>query len=106
MDFCGNLISKNSFIKKAIIKIFFNLVLLKAQRPHNVCQVRHVMYVLNIKSYESKDLQNIFKVFRLKIIKRQCKKTFKLDQEHFSVIQICQVLIFIMDYQNNYVKTS
>ena len=55
---------------------------------------------------ELKDLQTFFEVLRLKIIKRQCKKTFKLDQEHFSVIQICQVLIFIMDYQNSYVKTS
>ena len=55
---------------------------------------------------ELKDLQTFFEVLRLKIIKRQCKKTFKLDQEHFSVIQICQVLIFIMDYQNKYVKTS
>ena len=106
MDFCGNLISKNSFIKKAIIKIFFNLVLLKAQRPHNVCHLCHMMHVTNIKSYESKDLQTFFEVLRLKIIKRQYKKTFKSDQEHFSVIQICQVLIFIMDYQNNYVKTS
>ena len=55
---------------------------------------------------ELKDLQTFFEVLRLKIIKRQYKKTFKSDQEHFSVIQICQVLIFIMDYQNNYVKTS
>ena len=55
---------------------------------------------------ELKDLQTFFEVLRLKIIKRQYKKTFKSDQEHFSVIQICQVLIFIMDYQNSYVKTS
>ena len=38
---------------------------------------------------ELKDLQTFFEVLRLKIIKRQYKKTFKSDQEHFSVIQIC-----------------
>ena len=55
---------------------------------------------------ELKDLQTFFEVLRLKIIKRQCKKTFVLHQEHFSLIQICQVLIFIMGYRNSYVKTS
>ena len=53
------------------------------------------MHMTNTKSYELKDLQTFFEVLRLKIIKRQCKKTFKLDQENFSVIQICQVLILL-----------
>ena len=41
MDFCGNLISKNSFIKKAIVKIFFNLVLLKAQATQCMSLMSH-----------------------------------------------------------------